>query len=237
MTNLAVSSLAGANNAASTAASTTASSTASSTGSASSASSASTLTQSDFLKLLIAQLQYQTPTSPADPTQLAEEFASISTVNGINQLNTEVSNIQSGNAASQLGAAAGLVGKQVAVSGNKVMTNGSGAATGAFDLAGAAQDVTVSLTGPSGAAAGTIDLGQMAAGQQSFSLTGGAANTQYSYSVTAVSPSGAVVGVTPYSVYTVNGVNVSGATPTLNVQGSAAALPVSSIQTVLGASS
>jgi flagellar basal-body rod modification protein FlgD len=40
--------------------------------------------------------------------------------------------------------------------------------------------------------------------------------------------------VTPYSVYTVEGVNVSGTSPTLNVEGSSTPIPVSSIQTVLG---
>jgi flagellar basal-body rod modification protein FlgD len=205
---------------------------ASSSGSGSSA----TLSQADFLQLLTAQLQYHTPTSPADPTQLASEFAQISTVDGIDNLNTKVGDIQSGTVASQMGQAASLVGKQVAISGDTLTTNASGAAEGAFNLAGNASDVSVSVMNAGGQVVGTMDLGAMSAGQQSFNWTGGTANAQYTYQVSATSSSGAISAV-PYSVYTVEGVNVSGTSPTLNVAGYATPLPISDVQTVLGGSS
>jgi flagellar basal-body rod modification protein FlgD len=197
----------------------------------------SSLTQADFLQLLTAQLKYQTPANPADPTQLAQEFAAISTVDGINQLNSSLSAIQSSSTASQIGQAASLVGKQVAVSGDTLTPNASGKAEGAFDLANSAQNVSISILNPNGTSAGTVDLGALSPGQQSFSWGSGTAGTQYTYQVNAVNSSGAAVTATPYTVYTVEGVNVSGTTPTLNVAGAAAALPVSDIQTVLGASS
>jgi flagellar basal-body rod modification protein FlgD len=226
MTSLAASSAA-------VAASTTSASTAASTGSA----STSSLTESDFLQLLTAQLKYQTPTSPADPTQLASEFAAISTVDGINQLNTQVSSIQSSTSAAQIAQASSLVGKQVAVAGDSLTTNAAGTATGAFNLAGTAADVSVSILGPNGSIAGTQDLGALSAGQQNFTWSGGAAGTAYTYAVNAVDATGNAVTTTPYSVYTVEGVNVSGTTPTLNVAGSATPLAVSSVATVLGATS
>lgn len=199
--------------------------------------SADTLTQADFLKLLTAQLQFQTPTSPADPTQLASEFAEISTVDGINQLNTQVGDIASGTVAGQLAQTASLVGKQVAVSGDTLTPNASGAAQGAFDLAGPAQNVSVSIMNPNGAVAGTINLGALPAGQQSFSWANGTAGTQYTYQVNATSSSGASVAANTFSVFTVDGVNLSGTAPTLNVAGFSTPLPVSSVQTILGASS
>jgi flagellar basal-body rod modification protein FlgD len=240
MTSLAVHSTTAA--AAAAAASTTAFTTdsASATGSAASTAgsgSASTLTQTDFLKLLTAQLKYQTPTSPADPTQLASEFAQISTVNGIDQLNTQVSSIQSGAAAAQIAQAASLVGKQVAVSGDTLAPNAAGTADGVFNLAGDAQDVTVNILAPNGTSAGSINLGPLAAGQQSFSWDGGSAGTSYTYQVAAQAASGAAVSATPYSVYTVAGVNLAAGTPTLNVTGTATPLPVSSVVTVLGGTS
>lgn len=223
--------------AASTTASTASASTASASTPSGTAGSASTLTQSDFLQLLTAQLKYQTPNNPADPTQLASEFAQISTVNGISQLNTQVSGIQSGMAAAQLAQASSLVGRQVAVPGDRLTPNANGTAPGAFSIASAAQGVGVTIFDPSGAVAGSLNLGALPAGQQSFSWNGGTAGTAYTYQVNAVSAAGAAVTATPYSVYTVQGVNLSGATPTLNVQGSAAALQVSDIQTILGAAS
>jgi len=232
MTTLAAPSSAGATaNAAAVAASTTAAKTSAGSG------SAGTLTQSNFLELLTAQLKYQTPNNPADPTQLAEEFAAISTVDGINQLNSSVSSIQTSAAAGQMAQAAGLIGKQVAVSGDNLTPDAAGTAQGAFDLAGAAQDVKIQILDPTGAVAGQIDLGAMQAGQQSFVWNGGVAGTQYNYQIGAVDSAGAAVAATPYSVYIVAGVNLTGTIPTLNVQGQASPLPISSIQTVLGASS
>jgi len=232
MTNLAVQNVTAA--AAAAAASTTAFTGGSATAkSTASSGSSSTLTQTDFLQLLTAQLKFQTPTNPADPTQLASEFAEISTVNGINQLNSQVSAIQSGTAAAQVAQAASLVGKQVAVAGDALTPDASGAANGVFNLAGNAQDVTVNILAPNGASAGTLNLGALPAGQQSFTWNGGTAGTNYSYQVSATAPSGAAVGATPYSVYTVSGVNLSAGTPSLNVAGQAAALPISSIVSVL----
>ena len=231
MTNLAVPDSAAA---VSAAASTTAGTGARTSGTNSSAGSAAALTQTDFIQLLTAQLQYQSPTNPADPTQLASEFAQISTVDGINQLNTTVSGIQSGDAASQLAQASSLVGKQVTVSGDSLIPNSAGTATGVFSLASSAQSATVTILSPNGTVAGTKTLGALAAGQNSFTWSNGTTGTPYTYQVEASSTSGAAVSVTPYTVYTVDGVNVSGGTQTFGVEGASAAIPVSSIQSVLG---
>jgi flagellar basal-body rod modification protein FlgD len=218
---------------ASAAASTTANS-GNTTSGAGSASAAAGLTQSDFLQLLTAQLKYQSPSSPADPTQLASEFAAITEVDGINQLNTQVASIQSSGAAGQMAQAASLVGKQVAVTGDTITANAAGTAQGAFNLSSAASNVNVTVLAPNGTVASTLKLGSLAAGQQNFSFGSASPNTQYTYNVSATGAAGSAITATPYSVYTVQGVNVSGATPTLNVAGDATPIPVSSIQTVLG---
>jgi flagellar basal-body rod modification protein FlgD len=231
MTNLAVPNSA---SSVSAAASTTANTGATTSGTTSSAGSAAALTQTDFIQLLTAQLQYQSPTNPADPTELASEFAQISTVDGINQLNTTMSSIKTGDAASQLAQASSLVGKQVTVSGDTLVPNSAGVATGAFTLASAAQSATVTILSPNGTVAGTQSLNSLPAGQNSFTWNGGTAGTQYTYQVTANGSSGATVSVTPYTVYTVDGVNVSDGTQTFSVEGASTAIPVSSIQSVLG---
>jgi flagellar basal-body rod modification protein FlgD len=233
MTNLAIPSAAGAAvNAASVAASTTAA-----TSNGSGSGSAASLTQANFLQLLTAQLKYQSPSNPADPTQMASEFAAISTVEGINALNTKLSNLSASTGPAQMAQAASLVGKQVGISGNTLLPNVSGVAPGAFTLAGASASTAVTILNPDGSIADTLSLGPLAAGQQRFSWNGGKSGTDYSYNVTATDASGAAVSVAPYTVYTVQGVNLSGTTPTLNVAGTAATLPVTAVQTVLGASS
>lgn len=232
MTNLAIPSAAGAAaSAASVAASTTAAA-----GSAGSG-SASSLTQADFLQLLTAQLKYQTPNNPADPTQMAQEFAAISTVNGIDALNTKLDAISTSTGAAQMAQASALVGRQVAVPGDTLTPGSAGTATGAFSLAGASAATSVTILNPDGSVADTLNLGALPAGQQSFMWSGGSPGTAYSYSVTAADATGNAVSATPYSVDIVQGVNLAGGTPTLNVAGSASALPLSSVAIVLGASS
>jgi len=77
--------------------------------------------------------------------------------------------------------------------------------------------VNVSVVNPNGTVADTINLGSLAAGQQSFAWANGTPGTQYTYQVNATDAAGNAVSATPYSVYTVEGVNVSGSSPTLNV--------------------
>ncbi len=214
----------------------TASVAASTTAGTSSSGSASSLTQADFLQLLTAQLKYQSPTSPADPTQMASEFAAISTVDGINSLNTKLSNLSASTGAAQMAQASSLIGKEVAVTGNSLTADNSGNAIGAFTLSNASQNTTVTILNPDGSIAKTLNLGALPAGQQSFSWGSAAPGSTYSYNVTATDSAGNAVSATPYTVYTVQGVNLSSTAPTLNVTGSSTTIPVSSIQTVLGAS-
>lgn len=214
-------------NAANVAASTTAKN-------ASSGSAAASLTQSDFLQLLTAQLKYQSPSNPADSTQLAEEFASISTVDGINSLNSKLSALSTSDGASEIAQASGLVGKQVGVIGNGLNVNAKGEATGVFNLPSATTNTDVTILNAKGSIVGTLNLGPLSAGQQSFNWDGGTAGNTYSYQVSATDSSGNAVQATPYTVYDVQGVNVSGSTPTLDVAGFSDVLPASSVQIVLG---
>jgi flagellar basal-body rod modification protein FlgD len=200
-------------------------------------SGASGLTQSDFLQLLTAQLKYHSPTSPADTTQMAQEFASISTVDGINTLNSQLSSIATTASAAEMAQASALVGKQVAVSGNTLTPTASGKAEGAFSLASPSASTNVTVLNPNGSIADMLRLGPLAAGQQSFTWSGGTSGTNYSYQINAVDASNNQIAITPYTVFSVGGVNLTGATPTLNINGSSTPLPVSSVQTVLGASS
>jgi flagellar basal-body rod modification protein FlgD len=168
---------------------------------------------------------------------MASEFAAISTVNGIDSLNTKLSNLSTSTGAAQIAQASSLVGKQVAVTGNTLIAGTNGTADGAFNLASATKNTTVTIMNSDGSIAATLNLGALSAGQQNFSWNGGTAGTSYTYNVTASDSTGAAVTATPYTVYTVQGVNLSSTSPTINVAGSAATIPVSSVQTVLGASS
>ncbi|MEI7571131.1 MAG: flagellar hook capping FlgD N-terminal domain-containing protein, partial [Alcaligenaceae bacterium] len=68
---------------------------------------------SDFMKMLVAQMQYQDPTKPVDSAQMTSQLAQISTVDGINKLNDTMNALASslkGNVTSQ---AASMIGRDV----------------------------------------------------------------------------------------------------------------------------
>ncbi len=111
-------------------------STTSSTASSSSAAAASaTVDYNSFLKLLVAELQNQDPTSPTDPTQYMSQLASFSAVGQTVQTNTKLDTLLTSSALSQ---AETTVGRTVTSSDGKtsgvvqsvaIGTDGTGTAT------------------------------------------------------------------------------------------------------------
>ena len=84
---------------------------------------ASTMGENDFLKLLVAQLQYQDPMNPTGNDQFMQEQAQFSTVEGINNLQKTMQSMQ---ADQQLAQSVSLIGKQVTYIG----ADGASTATG-----------------------------------------------------------------------------------------------------------
>ena len=192
----------------------------------------STLSETDFLTLLTTQLKHQDPLNPQSPSDLAAELAQFSTASGVQTLNTAV------NSGSGMQAAS-LVGKNVAVAGNTMVLGAKGAPA-AFSLSAAAKDVVVTIANASGSIVGAIDLGAMAAGNQTFAWNGQTADGttlppgNYFYAVNATAASsGATVTATPYAVVPVTSVEFGGQSgPTLDLGGGLAPVPLSSIKEV-----
>jgi flagellar basal-body rod modification protein FlgD len=204
------------------------------TQSSSAGSSNTALTEQDFLQMLVAQLEDQNPLSPSSPQDLANEFAEMSTVTGINNLDTEVSQIQTGGAAAELAQAAGLVGQTVAIPGNTLTPAASGKAQGAFSLSSSASSATVSIFNASGALVGTVPLQNLSAGLNSFTWSEGTSGQSYTFSVTASGTSGAAVTATTYSAAQVQTVDLSQSSPSVSVGAGEPEVPLSSIAGILG---
>src|SRR4051812_10236077 len=75
-----------------------------------SSSASSALDKDSFLKLLVAQLQHQDPTSPQDSTQWTAQMAQFSTVEQLTNLSTSTAKSAKAAAMSQ---AVGLLGREV----------------------------------------------------------------------------------------------------------------------------
>ena len=127
--------------------------------------------QSRFLKLLTEQLKNQDPLSPMDNAQMTSQLAQISTVDGIEKLNTTLTALLDGSQSSDAVQAAALVGKGVMVEG-KALTLSGGKAYGGIELASTADKVTVTIKDANGLEVRKLELGDAEAGISNFAWDG-----------------------------------------------------------------
>ena len=163
--------------------------------------SSTSLGQSDFLKLMTAQMQNQDPFNPVDNTQMVAQMAQISTTSGISEMNSTMKAIADKLGVTSTGEAMGYVGKTVLTPGSTAYGRAAGGIAGSVELAGAATDVNVTISDANGAVLKTMSLGKQAKGTIGYDWDGknaagvDAGNGPFTISVAAQS-GGAAVGAT-----------------------------------------
>ena len=187
---------------------------------AASASGATTAKESSerFLKLLVTQLKNQDPLHPTDNAQMTSQMAQISTVSGIEKLNTTVEGLNGQFVQMQMMQGASLVGKDVILKGDK-LTVRDGVAEGLFEIGSAADRVTAEVLSPAGLVVDTLKLGAQGSGRHSFRWpAGGADAEQAGYRFRIVANSGTtVLASTALMRDQVDAVNTSGSSLTLEL--------------------
>lgn len=154
-----------------------------------------------FLTLLVTQLRNQDPLNPLDNAQVTTQLAQLSTVTGINRINETLVALAQAQSADRTLQAAALVGHDVTIDGNAIALS-DGEASGGFDLASAATQVSVTISDAAGNPVRTLTLGAQAAGGGRFAWDGktdagaAAAPGRYTFSVTATNAQGVVAATT-----------------------------------------
>jgi flagellar basal-body rod modification protein FlgD len=131
-----------------------------------------TLDQSDFLKLMTAQMKNQDPFSPVDNTQMVAQMAQFSSTAGISQMNATLTGIANKLNAASSADAMGYVGKAVLTEGKTAYERTKGGIAGAVELDGAATDVNVSISDKDGNVVKTIQLGKQDTGTVTYDWDG-----------------------------------------------------------------
>ncbi len=120
--------------------------------------------QDRFMTLLVTQMKNQDPLNPLDNAQVTSQLAQLSTVTGIDKLNTTleslISNVQTG----QSYQASSMIGHDVLVSGNQITASTDASAYYGVDLPTGADKMTVTIKDGAGATVRTVTLGKQAAG-------------------------------------------------------------------------
>lgn len=128
--------------------------------------------QSDFLRLMTAQLKNQDPFAPVDNTQMVAQMAQFSSLAGISEMNTTLKSLAEKLSAGSLGDAIGYVGRSVLVEGATAYPRTQGGIAGAVALSADAEDVRVVIRDADGAALAALSLGKQAAGAVAFDWDG-----------------------------------------------------------------
>ena len=166
-----------------------------------------------FLTLLMTQIKNQDPLNPMDNAAVTTQLAQLNTVNGIEKLNSTLSQLLAGYNEAQGMQAAGIIGKNVMVAGN-TLPLASGKAFGGASLDSAADKVTLTIKDAAGKVVQTEELGAKDAGILYFSWDGkDSAGTQlqdgnYTFSVNATA-AGKTVTSTAMKIGTVSAVTRS----------------------------
>jgi len=144
---------------------------------ANSAASLGTLGGTDFITLMLAQLQNQDPTSPVDSNTFLTQLAQLSEVQGITSLNTSFSALSNSLTSNQALQASSLLGHQALVNSSTATIAAAGATvTGAVNVPQSTSQVTLSITDSSGSLVSQINLGAQSAGLANFSWNGTTGN-------------------------------------------------------------
>jgi len=207
--------------------------------SSSTAANGVTLGGTDFLTLMLAQLQNQDPTSPVDSNEFLSQLASLSEVQGITQLNTSFTALSNSLVSSQALQASSLLGHQALVaSSTGTLSTAGGTLSGAVSVPQTSSQVTLNITNSSGVLVRSINLGAQPAGLANFSWNGQMSNGSqapagtYNLNAQVAGVSGGTA-VTTLINGTVDSVTMGSGTTglTLNIAG-LGSVPFSSVQQI-----
>jgi len=154
-----------------------------------------------FLKLLVAQMQYQDPLKPQDPTKMSSQLAQFNMVAEQTKSNKLLQQLVSagGSAAKQPLSGAGYLGHTVTINQKNIAFNGSNQKF-SVRLDGPAAQALISILDSNGNPVRTMSLNNLAKGPNSITWDGKtasgatAAQGNYTVQVSASDTNGAMVG-------------------------------------------
>jgi len=198
---------------------------------ASSANSSLSISPTQFLKLITAQMQDQNPLSPTDPTQFLSQLEGLSQVSSLQSMQTAMQS-------SQMLTGTSLLGHSVLASGSTANLTSGGTVSGAISAPSGASSLTVAVSDANGNVVKSFAVTPASSGLTSFTWNGtnssgtAAAAGQYTINV-AATVSGASQPVTPLIQSTVNSVTLDSSSNTLDLNTNNGTVALSSVVSVL----
>lgn len=178
--------------------------------------------QDRFMTLLVTQMKNQDPLNPLDNAQVTSQLAQLSTVTGIDKLNTTLEGLMGSYQSSQALQAAGMIGHSVLTAGSSMTLSGGKGLFG-IELTEPADQVEVTVRDSAGNSVDKFDLGAKDAGILPMMWDGQSESGealpdgQYTFEVAATRSGKKIDGVTKLTVGDVMSVSTGSKGVTLNV--------------------
>jgi flagellar basal-body rod modification protein FlgD len=135
------------------------------------AASNETISQDEFLRLFVAQLQHQDPLSPLEPNELTAQLAQFSSLEQLTGVNARLDALAEVSQKSTDTTVFGLIGREVTFDGARLGLE-NGEATPVDYTLGAAADVVATVRDGEGDLVRTIELGRQSSGPHRFEFDG-----------------------------------------------------------------
>ena len=195
-----------------------------------------TLGQSDFLKLMTAQLKNQDPMAPMDNGQFLGQMAQFSTVSSLGDMATQLKAMSDQMTANRLLSSGALIGRSVLSAGNVGDLAADKPLEGVVRLTEPDDGATVTVRDAVGQIMESYNLGPSGAGDYPFSwdgaLSGGANALPGKYQVDVTVARAGKTSAEAALMYTpIASVSMNGADVNLNLQ-NGASLPLSQVTTL-----
>jgi len=174
-----------------------------------------TLGQSDFLNLLVAQLKYQDPLNPSDPTEFTSQLAQYSQLEQLFNLNDSMGALSTAQNNSERLSALSLMGQDVVVEGSDFNLAKDAVQIG-YKVDGAATAVKLNIQNAKGKTVATLNANDVSEGNHFLTWNGKDSSGNaldpgtYSIVIDATSASGTSATVSPLVRSQVTGVDLSG---------------------------
>jgi flagellar basal-body rod modification protein FlgD len=191
------------------------------TSKASAATSKDVMGKNEFMTLLVAQLQNQDPLNPMDSTGFTAQLAQFSSLEQLQNVNTNLSDLSATQSALNNAQAVGFIGKTVSATGSQFEVNNGQTPPILFELNADAEIVKIGIYDAAGNHLRTLEGGKMTAGEQTVDWDGVTLNGNsvpdgiYEFEILAVDADDQIVDTTTYTNGKVTGVNYKNGVPYL----------------------
>lgn len=183
-----------------------------------------TLTQDDFMNLLITQMEYQDPLDPMDNNEMATQLAQFNTVEALAEINDTLEEMLTNQASVNDLQASSLIGKTIQAQGNSLSIQDGVVSGGSYQLSQPG-NVIIQIFDSNGNVVQQIDAGNKDTSVQSVEWDGkdqqgiALSDGVYDFQVLATDENGQSISVTSYLRGTVDGVALENGVPVYQVCG------------------